>query len=130
MMISPSVKAKLAHNPIRQLVDSFQPPKNHDKKHLNLSLGDPTVHGNLSCPPAICEAIPDLLARSNVNGYLPSIGLPSARNAIAEYSCKDGGDDVSGDQVIITSGCSGALELTLSALINAGQHPHPLPLHR
>ena len=120
MMIPASIKSKRTHNPIRHIVDNLKPPVDHPKKMLNLALGDPTVHGNLSVPSAVVDAIHDLLNTHTVNGYLPAVGLPSARKAIAQYSTVDG-FPVSEDDVVIASGCSGAIELILSALINEGE---------
>ncbi|RYD20671.1 MAG: hypothetical protein EOP88_14130 [Verrucomicrobiaceae bacterium] len=61
MMIPVSIKAKRTTNPIRNIVDNLNPPKNHPKKLLNLALGDPTVYGNLSCPEVLQDAIASLL---------------------------------------------------------------------
>jgi tyrosine aminotransferase len=45
-------------------------------------------------------------------GYIPAVGLPEARRAIATSH------GVSPEDVVIASGCSGALELVLGALLN------------
>ena len=67
------------------------------------------------------------------NGYLPSTGLLAARKAIAATvtlpDCR-----VTEDDVIIASGCSGALELAISVLVNEGDNilsPRPgFPLYQ
>ena len=118
-MISSSVKSKRTHNPIRHIVDNLKPPENHPAKLLNLALGDPTAHGNLHCPSVLVESIQDLLVSNTANGYLPSVGLSSARKAIAEYSSVEG-FPIKDDDVIIASGGSGAIDLILSALLNEG----------
>lgn len=132
-MIEPSKKCHRTHNPIRHIVDNLTPPQNHPKKMLNLALGDPTVHGNLFCPTVLQDNIHDLLSKSSANGYAPSPGIPSARKAIAAYNSTP---DylINEDDVIIASGCSGALELVLSALLNEGDNilvPKPaFPLYQ
>lgn len=118
-MITPSVKAQRTFNPIRHIVDNLKPPVNHPKKLLNLALGDPTVHGNLTVPSVVTEAIQEVLTNNTANGYLPSVGMTSARKAIAQYSTVEG-FPVSEEDVIIASGASGAIELALSALVNEG----------
>jgi tyrosine aminotransferase len=132
-MIKPSKKAQRTHNPIRHIVDNLNPPQNHPKKMLNLALGDPTVHGNLFCPTVLQETIHDLLSRSVANGYAPSPGIPAARRAIAQYQ-STGDYTVAEDDVFIGSGCSGALELALSCLLDEGDNvlvPKPaFPLYQ
>jgi len=101
--ISSSIKAKRTTNPIRNIVDSIKPPTNHPKKLLNLALGDPTIHGNLHCPSVLREAVQESLSRHVGNGYLPSVGCPLARRAIAVYTERTG-SSVSEEDVIIASG--------------------------
>lgn len=119
-MITPSVKSQRTFNPIRHIVDNLKPPADHPRKLLNLALGDPTVHGNLTVPSVVTEAIQDLLVSNTANGYLPSVGLSSARKAIAQYSTVEG-FPVKEEDVIIASGCSGAIELVLAAIVNEGK---------
>lgn len=118
-MIGTSNKAKRTSNPIRNIVDNLNPPKNHPKKILNLALGDPTVHGNLNTPQVMVDAVKEIVEKHSANGYIASVGLPEARKAIAK---RDSLPDfpVLEDDVIIASGCSGALDLVLTALLNEG----------
>lgn len=118
-MISSSNKANRTSNPIRNIVDNLNPPKNHPKKILNLALGDPTVHGNLQTPTVMNDAVAGLLSMHTSNGYIASVGLPEARKAIAQRDSLPG-FPVLEDDIIIASGCSGALDLALTALLNEG----------
>lgn len=118
-MICSSNKAKRTHNPIRNIVDNLNPPKNHAKKLLNLALGDPTVHGNLETPKVMNDAVQELLLKHSANGYIASVGLPEARRAIAKRDSLPN-FPVLEDDVIIASGCSGALDLALTVLLNEG----------
>ena len=53
--------------------------------------------------------------RDGHNGYLPSPGIPEARQAVADdYSAR--GIPISPDRVLITTGTSEAIDLALSAL--------------
>lgn len=115
-----SDKAKRTTNPIRNIVDNIKPPLNHHKPLFNLALGDPTIHGNLLCPQVLTDAIKDSLSLNSSNGYLPSFGSAAARNSIAKYTSRAGFSEVNEDDVIIASGCSGALELVISVLLNEG----------
>lgn len=118
-MIASSNKAKRTSNPIRNIVDNLNPPKNHPLKLLNLALGDPTVHGNLQCPEVMNQALTQLMGTFSANGYIASVGLPSARQAIAKRDSLYG-TPVTEDDVIIASGCSGAIDLALTVLLNEG----------
>lgn len=120
-MIAASEKAKRTSNPIRNIVDNLNPPKDHPKKMLNLALGDPTVHGNLFVPDLLNETIIDLLKSFSANGYVASMGSQPARKAIASYHSTPE-FPVDEDDVMITSGCSGAVELALNVLVNEGDN--------
>lgn len=119
--LTPSVKAQNTTNPIRKIVDSLVLPKDHPKSFINLALGDPTIHGNLDRPEVLTEAMNHALKDCKIDGYGPSTGLAAAKNAIAAYS-SSADYTVTDNEVIIASGCSGALELVLSVLINPGDN--------
>jgi tyrosine aminotransferase len=54
-------------------------------------------------------------------GYINACGLPAAREAIAKHhSYPIAGGQVTADNVIVASGCSGTLELVLTALLDPG----------
>jgi len=88
---------------------------------IPLSIGDPTVFGNL-LPPAQLESIINRQAQTNkYNGYAHSCGLPEARAAIAEKFTRPEAP-LSSDDVIIASGASGALAIALSAVAGPGEN--------
>jgi tyrosine aminotransferase len=128
--IPASHKAARTTNPIRKIVDNLNPDPHHKKSLLNLALGDPTIHGpHLQCPIVLNEAVNDLLMSNSANGYLPSVGCPPARKAIAHatslQSTLNNTDNnhahvIKEDDIIITSGCSGAVELAITVLLNEG----------
>ena len=55
------------------------------------------------------------------NGYVPSVGTPAARKAVAA-SHSTPGYEVNEDDVLLASGCSGAVDLAITALINEGKY--------
>lgn len=66
------------------------------------------------------EALKNSLLSGKYNGYPPAVGYESAREAIAErYSRPQA--PLTKDDVVIASGCSGALEMAISVLAHEGQ---------
>lgn len=97
-------------NPIRQWVQELTVTPNPDKDLIKLSVGDPTLYGNLRVNPEYIEEYCRIIRSGKYNGYAHSMGLPQARQAVAErYS-------LSADDVFLTTGASGALELAIVGL--------------
>jgi alanine-synthesizing transaminase len=92
-----------------------------------LNIGDPVAFG-FNPPAHLIEAVERAL-REGLNGYGPSAGLASAREAVAgEYSNR--GFPMSADRVFITEGTSEGIELVLTALVDAdGEVLVPLPTY-
>lgn len=85
----------------------------HDVIHLEV--GEP----DFATPAPVCEAV-DLAVAQGHTGYTPAAGLPALREAIAADYRQRLGAAVSAEQIIVTPGASGALQLVLAALINPG----------
>ena len=115
-----SEKAKETSNPIRNIVDVMKLTPNPAKKVISLALGDPTSFGNMNCPEHVTDAVKKALEDPKSNGYAPQIGSPIARSSIAQYYNRTYGYHLTEGDVIIGSGCSGALELALEVLLNKG----------
>lgn len=82
-----------------------------------LNVGNPPPFG-FQPPPHLIEAVAKAM-RDGQNGYGPSVGIPSARQAIAgEYSRRGWPTDA--DRVLVTAGTSEGIELVLSALLDPG----------
>jgi alanine-synthesizing transaminase len=78
-----------------------------------LNIGDPIPFG-FKTPPHLVEAAARAM-RDGHNGYTPSAGIPSAREAVAaDYVSR--GVAVTADRVILTAGTSEGIELALGAL--------------
>ncbi|KAJ4436341.1 hypothetical protein ANN_18972 [Periplaneta americana] len=128
--VIPSPLAQNTHNPIREIVENLHLEPNSDKPMIALSIGDPTVFGNLGPPPEAVRAVADALEAGRCHGYAPATGHEAARAAVARYVLPP----VAGRDVVLCSGCSGALDMALAALAGPGRHvlvPCPgFPLYR
>jgi alanine-synthesizing transaminase len=82
-----------------------------------LNIGDPNTFG-FKTPPHMIEAV-DRAMRDGHNGYAPSAGILSAREAVAA-ECAQRGMPMHPDRVVITSGTSEGIELALTALAGPG----------
>jgi alanine-synthesizing transaminase len=82
-----------------------------------LNIGDPCAFG-FRTPDHLVNAAVEAM-RENRNGYLPSAGILSAREAVAaDYSQR--GVPMTPDRVLITAGTSEGIELALNALVEPG----------
>merc|ERR1712045_177964 len=127
--IRASDMANKTFNPIRNILETMTLTPNPDKKMISLSIGDPTVFGNLIPPQNITDAVHDSVNSGKCNGYGPSTGFLESRKAVAEHI----GDNLTADDVILCSGCSCSLDLCISAVANPGENilvPRPgFPLY-
>lgn len=131
--IQASCFAEKSINPIRQIVENMNVDPNPSKPLIPLSIGDPTLFGNLRTSQVVDQALIQTITSGRYNGYLPSNGLESGREAIADYVSVPGALVDPGD-VFITSGASHALDLCISLLGSPGSNiliPRPgFPLYR
>lgn len=107
--------AKNCKNYIRDIVDNLALEPNPEKAVIALSLGDPTVYGNLKPSPETVEAVLNAVQGGVCNGYGPCVGTDDARQAVANYLSFDGVTFDAKD-VILCSGCSSSLDLCITAL--------------
>lgn len=106
-------------NPLRKIWEVTQPPANPEKSTIPLQPGDPTLLGNLPPYPACIEALQEAL-KVDTFSYDASPGLEIARQAVADYSQHMG--EITAKDVILTSGCSMALEICFRGLANSGEN--------
>jgi aspartate/methionine/tyrosine aminotransferase len=103
---------------IRNIVDAAYAEEARGRTVRYLNIGDPAAFG-FNAPPHMIEAVSHAL-RNNQNGYLPSVGVLAAREAVAaEYTRK--GLPIGAERVIITQGSSEGIDLALTALVNEGE---------
>ncbi|KAJ0029483.1 hypothetical protein NQD34_004480 [Periophthalmus magnuspinnatus] len=119
--VKPSKMAQNTLNPIRAIVDGMKLTPNPEKPMIALSIGDPTVFGNLPADEAVLQAMKDAIDSQKFNGYAPSVGYLHSRQAVANfYSCPEA--PLGAEDVILTSGCSQAIDLAISVLCNSGDN--------
>lgn len=131
--IQASTFALKSVNPIRQIVENMSVNPNPDKPLIPLSIGDPTLFGNLSPPDIVTESMVESIRSGKYNGYLPSHGLETARSSVATYVSIPGAV-VDASDVYLTSGASHALDMCICVLGSPGSNiliPRPgFPLYR
>lgn len=126
--------AKNTFNPIRNIVENLQIVPHPEKPMIALSIGDPTVFGNLKPAEEIIEAVVTSLRSGKYNGYGPSTGFVESREAVAKYVSVPGVVELEAKDIILCSGCSCAIDLCITALCCPGQNilvPRPgFPLYK
>lgn len=112
---------------IRNIVAEARKVESAGKTVRYLNIGDPITFG-FKTPPHMIEAV-ERAMRDGHNGYAPSVGILPAREAVAGELTRRG-MPVTPDRVIITSGTSEGIELTLTALAEVGDEVLiPLPTY-
>jgi aspartate aminotransferase len=84
----------------------------------DFSLGNPNIP-----PPAVFdETLAKLAADRNpgVHAYMPNTGYPATREAVARFVSTEQGVSLSADDIIMTCGAAGALNVVLKALLDPG----------
>jgi aspartate/methionine/tyrosine aminotransferase len=102
---------------IRNIVSAAKAVEADGLKVRYLNIGDPVAFGFRT--PAHLVAAVQKAIQDGHNGYLPSAGIPEAREAVAaDYTSR--GMPVPADRVLITTGTSEAIDLALNALVDEG----------
>ncbi|KAK2550460.1 Tyrosine aminotransferase [Acropora cervicornis] len=119
--IPASFTARTTFNPIRSIVDRMKISPNPEKQMIALSIGDPSVFGNLDPCNEMVDSVVNCIKKAKHNGYSPSTGYVKTREAIAaEHSYPL--SPLTYKDVVLACGCSGALELALDVLLNPGDN--------
>jgi aspartate/methionine/tyrosine aminotransferase len=82
---------------------------------VHMEMGEP----DFPAPPAVVAAAHRALEQ-DLTHYSPALGLPSLREAISAYYRQHYGLDIASQRIIVTPGSSGALQLVMAALLDAG----------
>ncbi len=87
-------------------------------KVFDFSIGNP----NLEPPQAFQDALEKIACQKgeNIHGYMPNPGYPAVRQAIADNVGDELGAVLSNDDIVITCGAAGGLNIILKALLNPG----------
>ena len=102
---------------IRNIVAEAQRVEAAGRRVTYLNIGDPIPFG-FRTPQPLVEAVQKALADGH-NGYVPSPGIPAAREAVAAEWTRNG-FTATPDRVLITGGTSEGIELALTALVDPG----------
>ena len=100
---------------IRNIVVEAQRVEAAGRQVRYLNIGDPILFG-FQTPPHLITAVEKAL-RDGHNGYGPSAGIQSAREAVAAENTANGWP-ISPGRVYITAGTSEGIELALTALLD------------
>ncbi|CAL8262711.1 unnamed protein product [Merluccius merluccius] len=119
--VRPSEMAVKTRNPIRAIVDGMKLTPNPEKAMIALSIGDPTVFGNLPTDDSVHQALKQAVESQRYNGYAPSIGYQKSREAVANFYNSPLAP-LEAKDVVLTSGCSQAIELCINVLSNPGDN--------
>jgi len=85
----------------------------------DFSLGNPNVAPPKEFIRILKETVDSL--RPTDHAYMPNAGYPPVRMSVAQYVSKDQGVDIMGDDVIMTCGAAGALNVILKTILNPGE---------
>eukprot|EP00389_Voromonas_pontica_P002891 GDKH01004288.1.p1 GENE.GDKH01004288.1~~GDKH01004288.1.p1 ORF type:complete len:426 (-),score=60.72 GDKH01004288.1:202-1479(-) len=119
---------KRTKNPIRDLVEKIDARPNPNKQLISLSIGDPTVYGNFKVPAHALDALKSNFESGSFHGYSHSAGYPPVREAIArKFSPPNPEHALHADDVVVTSGCSQALDFAITALLDPKEDAILLP---
>jgi len=85
---------------------------------FDFSLGNPNLEPPESFHAALIESIN--AAGKGAHAYMPNTGIPSARASVAEYVSKEQETALTGDDIIMTCGAAGALNVIFKTILDPG----------
>ncbi len=84
---------------------------------FDFSLGNPSI----SPPEKFYTTIKKIVENiSGPHGYMPNAGYQSTRNAVAKYLAKEQNVDITGDDIVMTCGAAGGLNIIFKAILDTG----------
>ncbi len=85
---------------------------------FDFSLGNPNLEPPEQFKKVLKSTVMSLTGTDH--GYMPNIGYPHVRKSLAEYLCKEQQVQVTENDVIMTCGAAGALNVILKAILDPG----------
>ena len=82
----------------------------------DFTLGNPDLEPPAAVKEALLAAVQD--DRTGLHGYMPNAGLPATRQAVAAHLSQVHGLSFSPDDIIMTCGAAGALNVILKAILD------------
>jgi aspartate aminotransferase len=110
----PGVRAlvrALPDSKIREVANPFMA----DPEIIRLWFGEP----DLPTPSFICEAATRAMAEGKTF-YVPSLGVPELRQAIADYQTRLKGRTIAKDRIVVTASGMSAIQLVVQLLVDPG----------
>ncbi|CAF1013796.1 unnamed protein product [Brachionus calyciflorus] len=120
--IDSSEFAKSTCNPVRKLIEQMKIEPNPELQMIALSIGDPTVFSDIAKPDSVIKAIQKCIDDKKFDGYTPSYGTEAARQAVARYYSRPDNLIYKFNDIILTNGCSQAIDLCITVLANRGDN--------
>ncbi|MBK8130551.1 MAG: aminotransferase class I/II-fold pyridoxal phosphate-dependent enzyme [bacterium] len=117
-MIQPARRTEKVTYAVRDVVVLAQQVAATGRQMLYLNIGDPNLF-DFATPDHIIDATTKAM-RDNHNGYAPSTGIPSAIAAIRRDAERNRIGNI--QDIFVTTGASEAIDVCLSALVNAGEN--------
>jgi alanine-synthesizing transaminase len=118
MTITPARRTRDITYAVRDIILIADEAKAAGKELLYLNIGDPNIY-DFQTPAHVVEAVA-LAMRQNHNGYSHSSGIEEARDAIRRDAQRKGIRAI--QDLFVTTGASEAIEIALSALVDAGDN--------
>lgn len=87
-------------------------------KVFDFTLGNPYPEPPTEFKQALIDVAQD--SRSGLHGYMTNAGYPFVRKEIAEYLSQEHGIDITENELILTCGAAGALNVILKTLLDPG----------
>lgn len=116
--IQPAVRTERVTYAVRDVVVLAKQVAATGREMLYLNIGDPNLFDFVT-PAHIIDATTKAM-RDNLNGYAPSSGTPGAIAAIGRDAERNGVKNI--QDIFVTTGASEAIDLCMSALVNAGEN--------
>lgn len=85
---------------------------------FDFSLGNPNVS-----PPKKFYDVLEMVSKESKpsdHSYMPQAGNPAARESVAAFVCKQQGVDITANEIFMTSGAAGALNVVLKTILDPG----------
>ena len=117
-IIQPTRRTETVTYAVRDVVVLAQQVAASGREMLYLNIGDPNLF-DFATPDHVVEATAKAM-RDNRNGYAPSTGIPAAVAAIARDAERNHIKNI--QDIFVTTGASEAIDVCLSALVNAGEN--------
>ena len=118
-MISESIQSSIAKSKwLKELFEKGAALVKEGNDVIDLAIGNPTVEPPAAFRAALLELVSS--GRPGLHRYTPNAGLPETRAYVADGLARETGVPFTMDDVVITTGAAGGLNVALKTLLNPG----------